>query len=607
MKKYLCRFCGETNPMNFYGNKKSKCKRCESAENKKKYIRHKKIPIKGIERKKNTTISKLKEKGKKIKRLIVSANKKRTAKPNTTKPHTTESFILVVIQNHGNKYSFEKTVFKGTTEYVTVTCVKHNCDITVIAETLLRRTAKNGGKKKDPVVGSCPKCREEYFIGIKKRMIDKFREVHNNRYDYDESSYVNYDTPFTAICRTHGPFKVTPGSHINVNGNGHCPECLNEKSNKDKEKIIDGNRYYACDIHGNVPIGNHRKLIEGCPSCKIDKANQIIVESSKNTIRKRLEGKFYIEFHDDDTVTLKCKKHGEIKTVSRKKLVDNHDRHYCSGCRQDAVDESLKASREVSAKAKINVVPKLKKILSEDYKDTFEFLEFIDNGKGVKECLVRLMNLVTNKEKIVTTQAILNKVLTKDREYLERNFLSYDDAKKKVQRLKITSFREYQKWRKRCKQPDLPANIMRTYGKDFISYHDFFGTTPQMRMSLGELRIDNYLRRKNIKCTYQKKFKDCRDKMPLPFDFYLDDYNVIIEFDGEHHRKAVDKWGGEEHLKTTQLHDKIKDQYCKDNGIILMRIHSDDLLNNVLEWAIELELTRIKAELAIQELDFLKS
>ena len=58
----------------------------------------------------------------------------------------------------------------------------------------------------------------------------------------------------------------------------------------------------------------------------------------------------------------------------------------------------------------------------------------------------------------------------------------------------------------------------------------------------------------------------------LPFDFYIYDKNIIIEYDGLHHFEPIKGWGGEEKFKTTQKNDKIKNTYCKNKGITLIRI-----------------------------------
>lgn len=87
--------------------------------------------------------------------------------------------------------------------------------------------------------------------------------------------------------------------------------------------------------------------------------------------------------------------------------------------------------------------------------------------------------------------------------------------------------------------------------------------------SVGECKIRNFLELNEIKFIQEKKFEDCKDILPLPFDFYLQEYNLCIEFDGQHHYESV--FGEEEHLKTVE-HDTIKNQYCKDNNIDLLRI-----------------------------------
>lgn len=87
--------------------------------------------------------------------------------------------------------------------------------------------------------------------------------------------------------------------------------------------------------------------------------------------------------------------------------------------------------------------------------------------------------------------------------------------------------------------------------------------------SKGESLIQLILDKYNIRYFTEYKFKDCKNKRELPFDFYLPDYNYCIEFDGEYHFHVVID---EETLKNTQYRDRIKNQYCEDNSIGLIRI-----------------------------------
>jgi len=88
---------------------------------------------------------------------------------------------------------------------------------------------------------------------------------------------------------------------------------------------------------------------------------------------------------------------------------------------------------------------------------------------------------------------------------------------------------------------------------------------------------------KSINFTQQKKFKECKDKKVLPFDFYLNDLNICIEFDGKHHFCKYEYWGGNSKLEYTQKHDQIKNIYCKENKIKLIRIKYNENINNKLD------------------------
>lgn len=94
--------------------------------------------------------------------------------------------------------------------------------------------------------------------------------------------------------------------------------------------------------------------------------------------------------------------------------------------------------------------------------------------------------------------------------------------------------------------------------------------------SRGEFKIRKCLEDNDIKFEKEYWFPDCRDINPLPFDFYLPDYNVLIEFDGQQH---YDTWfyrnmDGDPELRLAecQRRDSIKTNYCKNKNIPLLRI-----------------------------------
>lgn len=93
----------------------------------------------------------------------------------------------------------------------------------------------------------------------------------------------------------------------------------------------------------------------------------------------------------------------------------------------------------------------------------------------------------------------------------------------------------------------------------------------------GEVEIEKFLLYNNISYIFQKRYNKCRDKKPLPFDFYFKDINVLCEFQGEYHYFPVDfkgsgkKWA-ENKFKYTERHDAIKSKFCEENNIRLLEI-----------------------------------
>jgi len=100
---------------------------------------------------------------------------------------------------------------------------------------------------------------------------------------------------------------------------------------------------------------------------------------------------------------------------------------------------------------------------------------------------------------------------------------------------------------------------------------------PHCKHSNGEDRVQRFLEENNIAFEPQYSFDHCKFKRALIFDFYLNDLNTVIEYDGEQHYRPVTFNGisqekAEENFNKTQKRDVIKTKYCKDNNIRLIRI-----------------------------------
>lgn len=106
------------------------------------------------------------------------------------------------------------------------------------------------------------------------------------------------------------------------------------------------------------------------------------------------------------------------------------------------------------------------------------------------------------------------------------------------------------------------------------------------RNSKWEEFIDSYLKSLNISFEREKRFEDCKNIQQtdmLPFDFYIPEKNIVLEYDGLHHFEPVSYWGGEEKFIITQRNDKIKNDYCKRNNIALLRLPYTLNENEIIE------------------------
>lgn len=105
---------------------------------------------------------------------------------------------------------------------------------------------------------------------------------------------------------------------------------------------------------------------------------------------------------------------------------------------------------------------------------------------------------------------------------------------------------------------------------------------PTCKGSCGEKLIAAYLEASKVDYVREYIFSDCTYKGFLRFDFYLPDYNAVIEFDGEQHFRPTDFSGKKsiaqvkEDFSYAQERDRIKNDYCNNNGIPMLRIRYND-------------------------------
>lgn len=104
--------------------------------------------------------------------------------------------------------------------------------------------------------------------------------------------------------------------------------------------------------------------------------------------------------------------------------------------------------------------------------------------------------------------------------------------------------------------------------------------------SKGEDKIAKILKENNVPFEKQKAFNTClnpKTKHSLYFDFYINN-SFLLEFDGEQHYYWNDNgWNTRENYNQVKERDSYKNQWCKENKIILKRIPYWRLENLTIE------------------------
>lgn len=129
-----------------------------------------------------------------------------------------------------------------------------------------------------------------------------------------------------------------------------------------------------------------------------------------------------------------------------------------------------------------------------------------------------------------------------------------------------TVLTEYKKAHEKIKMRHCCGFIYETTPHNFLSRNRRCPKCGR-KESNGELKIEKVLKSLNIKYERQKRFEEYKRR---PYDFYLPDYNLLIEYNGIQHYQPVDFFGGEEQFERQQNIDKEKNEFAKTIGELLI-------------------------------------
>jgi|LauGreDrversion4_2_1035121.scaffolds.fasta_scaffold01332_5 hypothetical protein len=324
------------------------------------------------------------------------------------------------------------------------------------------------------------------------------------------------------------------------------------KNNKTKVHII-------CTEHGvfeQMPI-NHIHGKSGCPFCygnvKFD--NSKFIERS-NVVHKKFYDYSLVEYHNNKTkVKIKCPLHGVFEQTPNSHL----DGHGCKKCFDIDTNKFLNMVRSVHGDVYdydrvkyINMNTPVEVICRTHGVFNIKPSYFLNNKKGCIWCSKRMYKDLS--------------FFVKDAQIIHGDKYEYSV----IDDLKQNSF----------------IKISCPLHGDFlqkIHSHMSGCGCPNCNESKGERRISIFLDENNIEYIRQHKFDECKNVFRLSFDFYLPKINICIEYDGEHHFHPVDFFGGNDRFMKVKKNDEIKNSYCEQNGIRLIRVRYDDDISSLFD------------------------
>jgi Zn finger protein HypA/HybF involved in hydrogenase expression len=361
-------------------------------------------------------------------------------------------------------------------------------------------------------------------------VINKVKEIHGNLYDVTNLIYKNKRTKFELGCAKHGAFFTSLDQLVRHQG---CPICGKSDAAKKRRVSFDDFLLKANKIHGSK------------------------YQYDKDSFKKIAE-----------RLKIKCPIHGWFE-----QRADAHIRQAqgCPECgrmsqiskRTMSSKEFIEKSLELHSSSNYNY----KKVKYNNNRTKVEiicpkhgaFFPSPDNhlqGSGCPTCAIEKVHVGQMKN---IESFIADSIKAHGSKY--DSLVQYSGGKRTVQII--------------CPKHG-PFN-------QTPNAHQRGSGCPNCNTSKGEDKVKMILNNLDITFNQQHTFKTLIDKRKLKCDFFLPEFNMVIEFNGRQHYEPVNRFGGIQGLEETQRRDQIKRDYLKGNNIDLLEIH---YLNKNIEMTI---------------------
>lgn len=343
----------------------------------------------------------------------------------------------------------------------------------------------------------------------KDYFLNRANNIHNNKFQYNLPEKFSRKDLIEIICPIHGSFITSAGNHLN----GYdCLKCALEKRNSPLKLNTEEFIKRAKKLHNN--------------RCDYSKVNY-----KNNNTPIEIICKTHGSFLQLPSVHLRgagCPKCSGNKRTQEDFIRDSKILH------ENKYDYSLVSYKGL--KEPVDIICPIHGIFKQKPREHLQ-------GNGCPEC---------GGTRKSNTEEFIEKA--------KKIFPEYDYSKVfyKNNRTKIEII---------CKK----------HGSFFIKPNDLLNNhgCPICNESSGERIIRKYLEENKIEFVTQKIFHNLFYKdssHPLKFDFYLPQYNLCIEYQGEQHYKPIDAFGGLESFIKGQERDNMKREFCKKNNINLLEI-----------------------------------
>ena len=343
-------------------------------------------------------------------------------------------------------------------------------------------------------------------------------EKHGDKYDYSKVEYVKSNIKVCIICSEHGEFWQKPSNHLNRQG---CPKCGNENKGEYCRSSKEGFIKKAGKVHG-------------------DKYDYSKVEYV-NCMTK---------------VCISCSEHGEFCQTPTNHL----NGHGCPKCKGDKTRKRCTSTKKVFIKkarlkhgdkynySKVDYVNSDTKvcIICPEHGEFWQRPNNHTRGDGCPKC----GQIATADSRRSSLSDFIRKARETHGDNYDYSNVKYNNCETKVC---IICKEHGEFWQ-------APSNHINGQG------------CPKCNLSHLERSVMTYLDGMGITYDYQKRF-DWLVKQSL--DFYLPDYNVGIECQGEQHFFPIDfagkgvEWACKQFDKTVSL-DKRKKKLCEKHGMKLL-------------------------------------